>query len=242
MSQRVLVLVGSIIVAGCSTTNNTTVVEPKCGAGTVLVDGECVSTGADASIDGESVKDSAVTVDSSATDETGKDTGATTLDAVSDTPSDTAVAGDPCPSKTANVNCSSSCAGGGSTMVNCAKTKCGVPFADTPRVKEADLPFVMRTPTSPGIDSTCAAGACASPLAYGMFVRTSFLAGAYFKATVAPPWKFYRHTSETYCPSSEFGQCVTGGGGFDILVGTTDPSAVSRNVVIESVPFGTTCP
>lgn len=237
MSQRLLVLVGSLIVAGCSTTNNTMVVEPKCGAGTVLVDGECVAAG-DASVIDSNLVDSANAADTTTMDEGPKDTGFVPTD----TPVDTTVAGDPCPTKPALVNCSTTCAGGGTTMLNCSKAKCGTPFADTLRVKETEMPFVLRTPSNPGKDPACPACFAGTGFYYAMFIRTTFLGGSYFRATVAPPWEFYQHGgADIFCPDKALGQCLVAGSQ-DIVVGTRDPNAVSRNVVFESVPFGTTCP
>jgi len=221
---------------GCSTTNNTTVVDTKCGPGTELVDGTCVPTSMDAAADQSSPPDTATPLDSSTTD-------GSLVETAPDAPVDTFALGDPCPAKPVDVNCSSSCAGS-PTQLNCSKVKCGTPFASTLRVKETDLPFVMRTPDKPGTDPACAASTCAptSALAYGMFIRTVFLAGNYFKATVAPPWQFYQHTGgDYYCPAAEWGQCIVAAG-TDVLVGTRDPSAVPRNVVFEPVPYGTKCP
>jgi hypothetical protein len=231
------VFVSAILLAsllGCSSES-----AAVCGAGTAPVDGVCVRVEPDAA----GGADTAV-ADSSSDALVVDDSAVPPADAAADAVTDTFALGDPCPKPAAQVNCAVMCGG---PTTNCGAVKCGALPGDVIHVKYAELtsPFVMRTPEKPGTDTACPTD-CTAPVAklvYAMRVVLDSSPAAY-RITVSPPWRLYASgpSGARYCPSKDYGQCLIAPGFYDALIGTTDPNAVPRNVVIDRAPTGFKCP
>src|SRR5262249_30192820 len=106
--------------------------------------------------------------------------------------SDAAVMDEPCPAGPIQVNCSTSC--GGPTE-SCSHVTCG--RLDWLVLANGSLPFVMRTPSVPGIDPACVARYAPSDLVYRMELAFNFNAPLQhrLRVRVAPPWQVTVETS-----------------------------------------------
>jgi hypothetical protein len=155
-----------------------------------------------------------------------------------------ALAADPCPATTPDVDCSGMC-GGPSTL--CVPPHTCDPTEAYPPVlinSFAQLPFTIRMPDHPGVDPKCQPRCGAGNIVWGFALRLNlpYAAGDGIKVTVGPGWKVY--SFDPYHPFCFFlpgygQQChVYTVANFSVFIGTTDPNAVSRNVLIEQVPSG----
>lgn len=219
-----------------------------CGPGTRL-DGEvCLPDDqGDASSGDETAREDASTQDSSAGPETDTsladavikpDTGSA-ADVAKDATPDSSSTSDPCPKKAPGVNCSTTCLGS-VILYNCERVRCGATSVTPVVVKDADLPYYLRTPEKPGFDPLCPTGCSGGSLAYAMRVKIA-TSGTTVKITVGAPWAVYDVSGVPYCPGPAHGQCWTAVADYEFLVGTTDPNAPARNVLVEEVPYGTKC-
>jgi len=229
---------------GCGS-NDAAPANVSCGPGTVLVEGTCLpeppvdavaedTTPFDAAIPAD-----AVSVDGTSAADSPPSDGGSAIDATKDGAMDGGSGSDPCPTKVANVNCSSTCPGA-TVQLNCSRVKCGSSLTSMVVVKDADLPFILRTPEKPGVDPACPTSCSAGGLAYGMHLRVSTL-GTTFKLSVGVPWAIYDIGGDPFCPATNHGQCFTATSSYEFLVGTTDANAPVRNVLIQAVPYGSKC-
>lgn len=239
------VAVGCSIAMGCSssTTLGTGV---NCGPGTKLVEEVCVpdedaATGQDSTRDDASSEEAKgeAGIDASLSDSMTKPDTAISPDAAKDVKPDTASTSDECPMKVPGVNCSSTCVGSG-ILYNCERVRCGASPVGMVIVKDADLPYYLRTPEKPGVDPLCPTGCSGGSLAYAMRVKIA-TSGTTVKITVGAPWAVYDATGAPFCPGPAHGQCWTALADYEFLVGTTDPKAPARNVLLQEVPYGTKC-
>lgn len=234
--------VWSVACLACS--SNTTIVNSNCGPGTVLVDGACVP--ADSGTADAPKVDSPV---SDGADAANPDVDADTADGIpADVPLDASL-DDPCPTAKIDVNCAKDCGG---TTSTCALAKChdesGSP-PSAPYVKVTDLskPFIMRTPSRPSADPACQPRCGAGNTLYGMAVRVELPFTSYgWRALVGPPWKIA--SFEIYKPWCVVTTAAVSACRYEptrfaqIEIVTLEADAPARNVVIESVGSGVTCP
>ena len=220
----------------------------NCGRGTVLEDGTCVVVDS-----GASGGDTAVGTDSGGPGDTAAPEDSARADTVEDAARDTAPpgdssvsvdtepetatsAGDPCPSKVIDINCSGTCGG---PTANCAEVRCRTSTSLHTITSYSSLPFIVRTPSLPGIDPVCAGLSCPGSVtvAYGIALKINmpFYKNG-FRVTVGAPWRIRRPayfapycTTET--PSS--GCMYIDTNSTNLLIETTDPNAPSRNITIE---------
>ncbi len=233
-----------LVSVGCGS-NEAAPTNASCGPGTVLVDDTCIPEApVDAAAEETTPFDAAVTADTAPVDGApAADSRPVIADGAIDATKDGAMDGgsgsDPCPTKVANVNCSSTCPGA-TVQLNCSRVRCGSSLTSMVVVKDADLPFVLRTPDKPGVDPACPTSCSSGSFAYGMHLRISTL-GSTFKITVGAPWAVFDVGGDPFCPATTHGQCFTATSSYGFLVGTTDPNAPTRNVLIQTVPYGTKC-
>jgi hypothetical protein len=156
-----------------------------------------------------------------------------------------ALAADPCPTKTPDVDCSGMC-GGPSTMC-VPRYTCNGTYGVPPVLitSYSQLPFTIRTPDHPGVDPGCQPRCGVDNIVWGFAIRVEILPFAYdgIKVSVGPGWKIYGYdTSHPFCLSSpsNLGQSCRfdASSQYQVFVGTTDPAAPSRNVHVEFVPKG----
>lgn len=152
---------------------------------------------------------------------------------------------DPCPTKTPLVNCASDC--GGPTASCAQATACGFYLYQT---KYTDYPYILRTPSKPGVDPTCTALCSPPSTVYGMGIafEPPFKAGYGLKIKVKKPW-FIRAEAwvggkDYFCPISLSKQeCfVWGTVTPKLTVFTDDPNAPAANVTIDEIPLPGSCP
>lgn len=143
---------------------------------------------------------------------------------------------DPCPPKL-DVNCSTSCGG----PAECFKVSSCSPGSSIP-VPDDQFPFVVRTPSSPG--SLTDAFRCfkfctgAATSLYALSFKITTLQPQ-VRVRVEPPWRVANRPSTndactTLKRSCESMTHITGGSAIPIVVGTDDPNAPARNVIIEA--------
>ncbi len=149
---------------------------------------------------------------------------------------------DPCPGVTPIVNCSNTCGG---PSASCETATCGfyeyVPYS----------PWVIRTPSKPGVNAKCATICPGSGIAYGIGVRVATVNWDPTKGMVVKVpkpwsvrlgnWKGFNPKDFCLVPPT---QCdVMTHTAPDILIVTTDPNAPAVNVTLEEVPWpGSYCP
>jgi hypothetical protein len=155
---------------------------------------------------------------------------------------------DPCPTTPAFINCSNTCGG---PTANCAQATCAgalVLKTDFP-----EFPYVVRTPSKPGVDLKCT-GACNPPsTTYGIGLRLGFpyATTKVLKVSVPKPWWIRVDGSlqdPTYfCMSEGKGmtqecQITVLNSGITILILTDDPNAPAANAFIYEVAKPGSCP
>lgn len=152
---------------------------------------------------------------------------------------------DPCPTKAPLLNCASDC--GGPTASCAQATSCGFYFYET---KYIDYPYIIRTPSKPGVDPKCSALCSPTSTVYGMGINFSppFKPGYGLKIKVKKPWYIRAESSvggkDYFCPISLAKQeCfvwpdVTP----KITVFTEDANAPAANVTIEEITLPGSCP
>ncbi len=107
--------------------------------------------------------------------------------------------------------------------------------------------WVIRTPSMPGSDSTCATDCPAQPWAFGLSVTVGPSYGHKgYAVTVAPPWYLITGTNTPFCPKNSTmlpPNCLWFDGTTSELlyVVTNDPNAPARNVTFQYASQGM-CP
>jgi hypothetical protein len=224
--------------AACSSASNTHT--SNCGPGTRLSDGTCypVDSGSDTSAsDGPSGSDgqSDGAMDAPTDVMTGSD---------ASTEQDASIGSmdDPCPTQTLNyLNCSTTCG----PQNTCSNDSCAHSGVETQITSWSQLPYVIRTPSHPGMDQACPTN-CGVVEDYALTVLIMLppMGGTEVEVTVGPPWHVANWgggTGGSSCPFGDAGAC-----GQYLINGTTvgvwtdDPNAPARNVVI--APATTMCP
>jgi hypothetical protein len=253
--------------AGCSTDDG----DVTCGPGTVQVGSQCLVAGQvadggalDATADGSTPPDGAVAADATgdgdastgddaahgdegdtAGDDTAdgdaRDTGASPDSAPDANPvavcSDGgAPAGDPCPAAGA-IDCSSSCAGGAA----CSLVPNGCAWGDdagTALQLDVMALTTVRTPAGQ-LDTAACSMSCgeggAAQASYSFAITT---AGQWAKFTVPAPWRVavpdgdLCHPVDTHCLLSKTGAVIV----------ATDACMPARNITVEPISTGATCP
>lgn len=172
-------------------------------------------------------------------------TGGASADA-SDATVDTGVGpfDDPCPTDPINVNCSNSC---GPKSQDCSATCYMSSGVVSDSVAAAH--YVVRTPSNPGLHAEYCAGcwggdAGVQPV-YWMRIQFDGVSGGGYKITVGKPWRVWAKNNTSLdgigaCLNDDkYGKgCDTTGyptspATFRFYIGTDDPSAPSRNVLIQ---------
>lgn len=258
--RRSMFALGATCVSTACTSNQTTINNVNCGAGTHLEDGACVPDDGDASVDTSSSSDSLVeseTTDSphaeiGVSDSVSADTHKSldsTADSTIDSVSDESDSGpsDPCPPKI-DINCATDCGG---PTVDCASYTCNDAPGPPPILIGAysEFPVTLRTPDHPGVDPNCQPRCGTDNTVYGIAIRVALPYGTGTNAVrirVGPPWTINRFSEYApYCmnpaiagtPDCYKAATATG----EWFVGTKDPDAPARNIYVDLAPAGGTC-
>jgi hypothetical protein len=108
---------------------------------------------------------------------------------------------------------------------------------------------VLRTPSTPGVDPQCTPICGLGGIVYSLGVnfQIPYVAGKVLKATVTAPWSVWigNDSVDDLCFTGAQNGCalsVLTNTDRTVYVTTTDPNAPARNVYIEQVAAGSTCP
>lgn len=152
---------------------------------------------------------------------------------------------DPCPSTTPLIDCSNSCGGPSAT---CAQATCTEYYIlDT---KYPAYPYVIRTPSKPGVDPKCAAACPGSGVVFGIGLAQaiSIKPNKGLKVTAPNPWKVVLNPpgfpDDRFCTLNlaSSGCVVIADNAATVLVLADTPDAPAVNVILEEVPWPATCP
>jgi len=132
-------------------------------------------------------------------------------------------------------------------MLNCSETTCGTDgftLADSQM-----LPFQIRLPSHPKPDPACKDFCSVGTTVFSVKVGLYVIAPA-FRVRVGGPWVISVTDLDLgegsgYCLGSDavvYSECAIVEPGQIVDIATTQSDAPARNVTIESVPAGTTCP
>jgi hypothetical protein len=232
-------LAACVVAAACGSERDGDLFQnPACGAGTTLVDGQCVIV--DAVAPGPSSE--------AGTNETPRD---------GDGGADAGWTADLCPAGPLWVNCSQTCgvAATACSRVDCSRWLRGVTDPQIARAWSSSRP-ILRTPQQPGNGSQCRVGAstCDPTLQSEVMAPTALLAfriesdSPRYRISVGEPWIIEEATDaeNLFCIFKRSRGRYYGCGSFDrgktFLVWTDDPNAPTRNIVVEPIESNEGCP
>lgn len=242
-ATRILAVIASIAATVSPACGGDSGSQLSCGPGTMESHGVCVprpqGTGGMAGAVGQD-----------ASTDAGSDAQPPMPDAASDAEASSQIPDDPCPPTPIFMDCSGQCQ---DLTTACTDPQKHATCSESPTYvsveKHEQFPFVIRTPSKPGMDPACTALCGPGSTAYGLAVRVVLPYDPVYlmRVKVGAPWRILFAQTGEYCMGGSVAECHIftpnfAGTATNVTIVTDDPNAPARNVVVERLPKPVTCP